>query len=143
MTKTYVPQIYRCPRSCGAYITREEWNPQTKRCKYCSPHYGNAERVADHSVAFSSQKEYRRAKDLQALSATGKITNLRLHTTYPLNVNGVEVGRYVDTFSYDDLEHGGRHIIEDMKPPDARKTQEHRRNKKLMKELYDTEIVEI
>lgn len=140
MVKVYVPQIYRCPRSCGAYITSDEWNPQTKRCKYCPP---PSTSIADPGVTYSSQKEYRRAKDLQALLAAGKITDLRFHTTYPLLIKSVQVGRYVDDFSYIDLEHGGIHVIEDVKSPDVRKTQEYRRSKRLMKELYNIGIVEL
>jgi hypothetical protein len=142
MTDVYVPQIYRCPRNCGNYITRDEWNPQTGRCKYCPSPQSNAGSVTEANVTFGSQKEYRRAKDLQAKVSAGKITNLRTHTTYDLIINGVEVGRYVDDFSYDDLGAHGRHIVEDVKPPDIRKTQEYKRCRKLMQELYGIEIVE-
>src|SRR5437588_268864 len=112
MTKIYVPQISRCPRSCGAYITPDEWDPQVKRCKYCPFPQSNAENVTELSVAFGSQKDYRRAKDLQALSAAGKITHLRFHASYLLVISGVEVGRYTADFDYDNLGTGGRHIIE-------------------------------
>ncbi len=82
-------------------------------------------------------------KDLRALSAAGKITNLRFHTVYPLVISGVEVGRYIDDANYDDLEAGGRHIVEDIKSPETRKSQEHKRCKKLMKEIYNIDIVEL
>lgn len=143
MTKLFVPHISRCPRNCGAYITPDEWDPQQKRCKYCpSRYYDNAESVTEPGVTFGSQKEYRRAKDLQALLVAGKITNLRFHTNYDFTVIGVEVGRYVDDFNYDDLERG-IHVVEDTKPPDARKAQDYRRSKKLMKDFYNIEIVEL
>lgn len=143
MTETHVPRIVKCPRGCGELITPGEWNPQTKRCKYCPPYYGNAESVTEPSVTFSSQKEYRRAKDLQALSAAGKITHLRFYASYDLVISGVSVGRYIANFDYDNLETGGQHITEDVKSPDVRKTQDYRRSKKLMKKLYGIEIVEL
>ncbi len=94
-------------------------------------------------ISFASQKGYQRAKDLQFFLVAGKIANLRFCTSYPLVVNDVEVGRYIDDANYDDLEHGGIHIVEDTKTSSTRKLLEYRRSRRLMKELYDIEIVEL
>jgi len=85
---------------------------------------------------FDSRREATRYGELSILSRTGDIQDLQIHTPYKLVVNGVHICTYEADFVY--LENGKR-IVEDVK---GMKTAVYRLKKKLMKALFDIDILE-
>ena len=105
--------------------------------------YGNTPVVLD-GFKFSSKAEAKRYGELKLLERGGEIAGLRLHTSYPLVATspwlrgkGMNVGSYVDDFSY---ELQGERVVEDVK---GCKTAVYRLKKKLVKALYGIDVTEI
>ena len=103
--------------------------------------YRNKITYAD-GLCFRSQLEYHRYQELKLLLQMGLIRNLKTHTRYPLIVNGVKVGVYEDDFSYDDVG-TNQHVVEDAKGGEATKTTVYKLKKKLVKALYNIDIIEV
>lgn len=90
--------------------------------------------------SFASKKEARRYGELRLLERAGRITALRTHPTYPLDVNGYPVCKYVADFDYWE---GGALVVEDVKSPITRKDSTYRVKNKLFRALYGFEIREV
>jgi hypothetical protein len=90
--------------------------------------YRNIKVEADGRT-FDSKKEFRRWLDLRDEQAAGSITDLRHHKEIPIEVNGVEVCKYVADFVYF---RGGIRMIEDVKSPATRKIAVYRLKVKLL-----------
>lgn len=97
--------------------------------------YG-AKRTEVDGVVFASRGEARRYRDLTLAQAAGAIAGLELQVRYPLVVNGVKIADYVCDFRYTE---GGRQVVEDFK---GVRTPAYRLKKKLVKALYDIDILE-
>lgn len=65
-----------------------------------------------NGIRFASRREARRYGVLILAERVGQISDLRLHTQWPLQVNGVTVAYYVDDFSY---YRDGAFVVEDAK----------------------------
>lgn len=74
--------------------------------------YGNKPTVVA-GEQFDSGKEAQRYEDLLLLERAGKITQLRHHVRYPLEVNGIPICEYELDFSY--VDEGGVRHYEDVK----------------------------
>jgi hypothetical protein len=100
--------------------------------------YG-AIRTEVDGVTFASRAEARRYVELKLLERAGEIECLELQPRYLLVVNGVKIGAYVGDFKYLDTR-TGRRTVEDVK---GVKTPVFRLKSKLVKALYDIDIVEV
>lgn len=90
-------------------------------------------------IRFASKKEARCYCTLKAFQKAGKITDLRLQVAFPLRVNGSLVCTYVADFVYIDRD-TGEEVVADAK---GFRTREYALKKKLLKALYDIEILEL
>lgn len=85
---------------------------------------------------FASRREAHRYSQLKLLEASGAITDLELQPKFPIIVNGVKVCTYVADFQYNE---NGAKVTEDVK---GFSTPVYRLKKKLMKAVYDIDILE-
>lgn len=69
-------------------------------------HKFGAIRTEADNIKFDSKAEADHYEDLKLLLKAGQITNLRMHTLWPLHVNGVKIGHYESDFDYIDMEGG-------------------------------------
>lgn len=113
----------------AAYPTRDQ-----KRSKY-----GNKPTVVN-GEQFDSGKEAARYEVLLLLERAGKISQLRHHVRYPLEVNGIVICEYECDFVYLD-EHGRRHI-EDVKCK-ATITQLYKIKRRLMAATHGITVEEV
>jgi hypothetical protein len=97
----------------------------------------NAKKVKIDNILFDSKLEGNRYIELKQLLSLGVISDLETHKKYPLIVNGLEVTTYEADFVY---KKDGVEIIEDTK---GFLTKEYKVKKKLMKAVYDKDIVEV
>jgi len=111
----------------------------------------NSAKVTIDDIVFDSGQEGRRYCNLKLRVRLGEITDLKIHTKYPLVVNGIKIGDYTDDFSYTikptDENSTEEKIIEDVKPYKNYKTGRRpmikavaRLRHKLFTALYDTKI---
>lgn len=92
-------------------------------------------------IQFDSEKEKNRYQELLLLERAGLIRSLELQPRYDLAVNGHKLGFYRGDFRYEEVA-TGETVLEDVKSPVTR-TAVYRLKKKLVKALYDVEIVEV
>lgn len=99
--------------------------------------YGN-KRVREDGHTFGSKGEHVRYCELKLIQRSGAISELRVHTRWPLEVNGRRIGSYEDDFNYRE---NGRLIIEDTK---GFVREDYRLKRELMIALYpDAEFREL
>lgn len=91
-------------------------------------------------VAFSSKKEARRYGELRLLERAGEITGLKVQPSFPLDVNGVPICRYVGDFEY---RREGVRVVEDVKSPVTRKHPVYRIKAKLFAAVFGFQITEV
>jgi hypothetical protein len=89
---------------------------------------------------FDSLKEGRRYGDLKMLERAGRITDLKIHPAYPLDVNGYPICRYEADFSY--VENGAS-VVEDVKSAHTRKLPVYQLKRKLMRAIHNIAIREV
>ena len=94
-----------------------------------------------HGVTFASQKEAGRYQELLWMQRAGLIRNIELQPRYDLVVNGKKCGFYKGDFRYIDVKTGNT-VVEDTKHEKTR-TAIFALKKKLVKALYDIDIVEV
>ena len=92
-------------------------------------------------IQFDSQKEENRYRELELLERAGQIRSIECQPRYDLIVNGHKLGFYRGDFRYKDVATDAV-VLEDVKSPVTR-TAVYMLKKKLVKALYDVEIVEI
>lgn len=97
----------------------------------------NAVKTEVDGYTFDSKKEARRYGELKMLG----VKELHVHPTWPLDVNGIRVGKYSPDFEYTD--ENGNLILEDVKGGNATRTAVYQLKKKLMRAIYNIEIREI
>jgi len=100
--------------------------------------YGSVKTDVD-GIAFDSKKEAKYYKTLLLLKKAGKIGLMELQVPYELNEGGTHSLKYVADFVYVDMETGVKKII-DVK---GYKTRDYLRKKRLMKKVFNIEIIEI
>lgn len=101
--------------------------------------YGNKPTVVC-GEQFDSGKEAQHYESLLLLERAGKITQLRHHVRYPLEVNGLALCEYEADFVYVD-DRGVRHV-EDVKC-NATRTPLYKLKRKLMAALHNITVEEI
>lgn len=97
----------------------------------------NAKKVRIDGILFDSKLEGNRYLELKQLLSLGVISDLETHKKYPLIVNGLEVTTYEADFVY---KKNGTEVVEDTK---GFLTKEYKIKKKLMKAIYDKDIIEV
>lgn len=136
--KTLATTNGKTPYVCRHMIEAEikfmsRGNRATGRSKY------NAVRTEVDGIKFASKKEANHYEMLKILERAGKITRLTLQPSFPLEVNGQLICRYVADFQYWDVERN-EWTHEDVK---GWKTPAYKLKKKLMKAIHGIEIKEI
>ena len=104
--------------------------------------FGNRRSESRDRHIFASKREMLRYEELLILQAAGEIEGLTLQARYPLVVNKVKVGTYVADFVYREgpsRGSGERPVIEDVK---GIRTPVYQLKAKLVKALYDVDILE-
>lgn len=114
----------------STYATKE-----TKQSKYLN------KKTELHGVTFDSQKEAGRYQELLWMERAGLIRNIELQPRYDLIVNGKKCGFYKADFRYEETATGAI-VTEDVKHPMTR-TAVYALKKKLVKALYDIDIIEV
>ena len=102
-----------------------------------NPSKYNAKKVRIDGILFDSKLEGNRYLELKQLLSLGVISDLETHKKYPLIVNNLEVTTYEADFVY---KKEGIEIVEDTK---GFLTKEYKIKKKLMKAIYDKDIMEV
>lgn len=99
-----------------------------------------AVRTVVDGITFASKKEAARYKELKLLEKAGKIKDLVLQFSYPLEINGTLICRYRADFIYlTPATFGHSRVVEDCK---GFKTPIYKLKKKLMKAIYGIDILE-
>lgn len=109
-----------------------------KAARQPKPRKYRNEREQVDGVWFDSRKESRHYRALLTLQRAGVITRIEIQPTYPLAVNGEKVATYRADFriTFPD----GRSEVQDVK---GVRTPVYRLKKRLMKAIYNIEIIEI
>lgn len=109
--------------------------------------YKNVQTVVDN-ITFSSKHEANRYQKLKVMQKAGLIADLELQPKYWLIVNDVKICRYIADFKYVDVEKTKLQdavtgdfvvVVEDAK---GVKTPVYRLKKKLMKAIYNIDVLE-
>lgn len=98
----------------------------------------HAVKVKLDGYTFDSKKEAARYAELLLLVKAGHILELQVHPSFPLTVNGVNIGKYIADFAYHDW-YKKKDVVEDVK---GVKTPVYRLKNKLVKALYGIDILE-
>ena len=105
----------------------------------------NSRKTTIDGIAFDSQKEGRRYRELMLLERAGEISDLILQPEFILQEGFRKNGKtyrpikYIADFMYKE---GGQIVVEDVKSP-ATKTQVYQLKKKLFEKRYDLTIREV
>lgn len=119
-------------------IKSEEYLKLSSRgSKAKKPSKYNAKKVRIDGILFDSKLEGNRYLELKQLLSLGVISDLETHKKYPLIVNGLEVTTYEADFVY---KKNGTEVVEDTK---GFLTKEYKIKKKLMKAIYNKDIIEV
>ena len=89
---------------------------------------------------YDSKREAVYHGDLKLLERAGKISGLRRQPQFPLEINGIKLGKYVADFEF--LENGRRRVI-DVKSPVTARHPVFKLKQKLVRALHgvDVEVV--
>lgn len=98
--------------------------------------YRNSPTVVD-GVTFASKAEARRYSELKLSEKAGQIASLKVHPEFYLEVNGVQICKYVGDFGY---YANGRYVLEDVK---GVRTAVYQLKKRLMLACLAIPIVEV
>ena len=91
---------------------------------------------------FDSKHEAGRYCELIVLRDAGMISGLILQPSFDISINGHRICKYIADFEYFTHD-SSRRIIEDAKSEATRRIPIYRLKKKLMKAVYDIDIVEV
>lgn len=105
--------------------------PKQTRSKF------GARRCQVDGIWFDSKQEGAHYRRLRLLEAAGLISDLRVHSRWPLVVNGVDCGAYESDF--DHVENGTRVIIDVKGKP----TDVYQLKRKIFEALYPVKITEV
>ncbi len=100
-----------------------------------------ATRSALDGYTFDSKVERDRYVELKLLAQAKTILNLEVHPIYPLEINGVKIGRYTPDFTYLERRRAGDYppyvrVVEDVKSVFTAKDRTYRRMLKLMLAIH-------
>ena len=100
--------------------------------------YGNRPTRCSEGIMHHSQREARRCSELHVLLRAGLIADLEAHPQprFDLEVNGVEVCRYIADFRYTE---NGETVVEDSK---GHRTREYEFKRRLLLALHGIEVRE-
>lgn len=98
-------------------------------------------KIIVQGIQFDSRKEANRYEQLLLMERASLIRHIEIHPRYDLVVNDQYIGFYRADFCYEETENNTI-VVEDVKSP-ATKTAVYRLKKKLVKALYDIEIIEV
>ena len=115
-----------------AWRTKSPFNNKT-------PKYGNKKTIVD-GIEFDSQKEAKHYEYLRMLRTIGEISALERQKTFRLEVNNQLICKYIADFAYIK---NGNEIIVDVKSNYTRKLPVYSIKKKLMKAIYNIDILEV
>ena len=101
--------------------------------------YHNAKIVTGDGQKFDSKREFRRWNELIMLERAGEICKLKRQVTFPIEMSGVKICRYIADFTYEEK---GRLIVEDVKSPFTARNPVYRLKKKLMFAVHGITIKE-
>lgn len=116
---------------------KEYRNEQASKKTQKRSKYGNKKTEVDN-VVFDSKAEATRYNQLKLLERGREIRGLVLQPRFPIEVNGQKVCTYVGDFSYTNS-YTGEFFVEDTK---GMKTPMYNLKKKLMKAVYNIDIIE-
>jgi len=108
--------------------------PKAKANKY------HAQKTVVDDITFDSKKEAARYQELKLMLAAGKISDLKVHYPFSLDVRNVRCGSYEADFVYFNQE--GKIVVEDVKSK-ATRTSLYQFKKKVFRAIYNLDIVEI
>lgn len=104
---------------------------------------GNVPTAVDGKY-FASKKEARRYADLKLLESAGEIESLQTHKSFPLNLDGHNLGTYVSDFYYRKAKGSREWVVEDVKGQKSGVPYDlFTLKKRLMLALYGVEVREI
>lgn len=118
----------------GKLIAVHPDEPKPKQSKY-----GNKKTLVD-GILFDSKKESQRYQELAIEQKIGTIQGLRMQVKFDLIVNDFKVCSYHPDFVY---QRDGKTVVEDVKSESTRKKESYRIKNKLMKAIYNIEIIEV
>lgn len=75
--------------------------------------YG-AKKVKYCGLTFDSKLEFKRYNELMLLIQAGEISDLKIHTKFPIEINGVKVCNVINDFDYIEVK-TGKWVSEDVK----------------------------
>lgn len=117
-------------------ISADDYNELTKQE---TPRKYHNEPIKVDGIRFDSKAEARRYGELRLMQDAGKIYGLVHHPSYPISIDDCFICKYIADFAYLDID-TDRLIIEDVK---GVRTQAYQIKKKLMKALYNIDIMEV
>lgn len=91
-------------------------------------------------IVFGSKLEAKRYGELKLMEKAGAIRALKVHTHWPLELNGARLCVYVDDFNYVDTASEGSLVVEDCK---GVRTPLYTLKKRLMRAIHGITITEI
>jgi len=100
--------------------------------------YKNKPIVID-GIRFPSQKEGARYLALKEKQQRGEIASLEVHPVFRCEINGIKICKYIADSRYID-KRSNQTIVEDVK---GYLTKEYKLKKKLVKALFNVDIVEV
>ncbi len=110
------------------------------------PKYRN-KKVTVNGETFDSRKEADRYIALRAMEQAGEIAELARQVSFPLEINGQKICKYIADFVYYRRPHGPEKgwqcVIEDVKSEHTKKLPVYRLKKKLMLAIKDVVIQEV
>jgi hypothetical protein len=132
-------RVFVCPK-CKSLCLLEDWNEPKGKCQSCakSNKYHARKEVVD-GEKFDSQHEASIYRELLLLQRQGMIRNLERQVPFKLEVEGCLVGKYIADFRYICIS------SEEAITIDAKgvKTPVYKLKKKLMKAIYNVDIIEM
>ncbi len=127
-------------------FNRNDWTKYLKnkssngtKCPNKESKYHNKLTIVE-GIKFDSKKESQRYLDLRMMQKFGLISKLEIQKRYDFKINDFLVTYYKADFTYFNKE--GKYIVEDVKSEITRKNTVYRIKKKLMKAIYNIEILE-
>lgn len=88
---------------------------------------------------FDSKSEAKRWADLKLLESAGEISNLKRQVRFELHVGGLHICDYIADATYT---RAGEYVVEDTKSPSTQRNAVYRLKRKLLRALYQLEILE-
>ncbi len=129
-------RVFVCP-GCKSLCLSTDWNERKQKCNYCTANKYHARRVEVDGEWFDSQHEASIYHELLLLQKQGLIRNLERQVVFRLNVEDCFICKYIADFQY--------YLQNDLVVVDAKggiKTPVYKLKKKLMKAIYNIDIIE-